>query len=99
MGGHTDILGVDRCRVIDIDIQVDNLKPVLGMSGWKKRLEAENRPLFGAIIKPKSGLNMEQYMSLVKDMMYGGADFIKEDEIMANQLYLPLSQRVEKLNT
>ena len=95
MGGHTDILGVDRCRVLDIDIEVDNIKPVLGMSGWKKRLGAENRPLFGAIIKPKSGLNMEQYISIVKDMISGGSDFIKEDEIMAHNLYLPLEKRVE----
>tara|TARA_B100000513_G_scaffold103602_1_gene44486 strand:- start:462 stop:1601 length:1140 start_codon:yes stop_codon:yes gene_type:complete len=95
MGGHTDIMGVDKCRVIDIDIDVKNLKPVLGMSGWKKRLDAENRPLFGAIIKPKSGLTEEQYIRIVKDMIYGGADFIKEDEIMADNLYLPLTKRVE----
>ncbi len=95
MGGHTDILGVDRCRVLDIDIDVDNVKPVLGMSGWKNRLDAQHRPLFGAIIKPKSGLNMEQYMFIVKEMVYGGADFIKEDEIMAQNLYLPLEKRVE----
>ena len=38
MGGHTDIMGVDKCRVIDIDIDVKNLKPVLGMSGWKKKI-------------------------------------------------------------
>ena len=71
MGGHTDILGVDRCRVLDIDIEIKTDGPVLGMSGWKDRLDAHNRPLFGAIIKPKSGLNMEQYMSIVKDMVYG----------------------------
>lgn len=95
MGGHTDILGVDKCRVIDIDIDIDTQGPVLGMSGWKERLDAQHRPLFGAIIKPKSGLNMDQYMSIVKDMVYGGADFIKEDEIMAHNLYLPLEKRVE----
>ena len=41
MGGHTDILGVDKCRVIDIDIEVDNIGPVQGMSGWKDRLDAQ----------------------------------------------------------
>ena len=95
MGGHTDILGVDKCRVIDLDIDIDHMKPVQGLSGWKDRLDAEHRPLFGAIIKPKSGLNMEQYMEIVKCMIYGGADFIKEDEIMAQNLYLPLEKRVE----
>ncbi len=97
MGGHTDILGVDRCRVIDIDLPTKPTGPVLGLSGWKKRLDAEHRPLFGAIIKPKSGLNKEQLLSLVKDMIYGGADFIKEDEIMADNSYLPLKERVDMI--
>ena len=34
-------------------------------------------------------------MAIVKEMVYGGADFIKEDEIMAHNLYLPLEKRVE----
>ena len=97
MGGHTDIMGVDRCRVIDIDIEVDSLGPVLGMVGWKDRLNAHKRPLFGAIVKPKSGLTEEQLLFIVRQMMEGGADFIKEDEIMANQLYLPVDKRVEAI--
>lgn len=97
MGGQTDIMGVDRCRVIDIDIEVDSLGPVVGMVGWKDRLNAHKRPLFGAIVKPKSGLTSVQLLTIVRQMMEGGADFIKEDEIMADNLYLPLAKRVEEI--
>lgn len=94
MGGHTDIMGVDRCRVLDIDIEMPIKKPVLGMSGLKERTNGTKRPLFGAIVKPKSGLTKDQLIEIVKQMMDGGADFIKEDEIMADNSYLPVYERV-----
>jgi len=54
--------------------------------------------LFGTIVKPKSGLTLEQLMSIVEQMIDGGSDFIKEDEIMANQKYLPLEVRVDAVS-
>ena len=94
-GGQSDIELVEKCRVVDIQGLPYMNKPVLGMKAMKKRVGAENRPLFGSIVKPKSGLNEEQLIFLVEQMIDGGTDFIKEDEIMANNSYLPLSQRVE----
>lgn len=92
-GGQSDIGNVEECRVIDIEGLPYMNEPVLGMKAFKERVGAENRPLFGAIVKPKSGLTMEQLKTIVEQMIDGGADFIKEDEIMANQNYLPLEQR------
>ena len=89
-GGQSDIACVERCRVIAIDGLPYMNRPVLGMKRFKERVGAETRPLFGAIIKPKSGLNVEQLVSIVTEMIDGGADFIKEDEILANTTYLPL---------
>jgi ribulose-bisphosphate carboxylase large chain len=94
-GGQSDIELVEKCRVVDIQGLPYMNKPVLGMKAMKKRVGAENRPLFGSIVKPKSGLNEEQLIFLVEQMIDGGTDFIKEDEIMANNSYLPLPQRVE----
>ena len=73
-------------------------KPILGMKAFKERVGAENRPLFGAIVKPKSGLNIDQLTSIVTEMIDGGADFIKEDEILANTSYLPIHQRVDVIS-
>jgi len=94
-GGQSDIECVHRCRVIDIEGLPYMNEPVLGLKKWKERVGAENRPLFGGIIKPKSGLTPDQMMSIVQQMIDGGADFIKEDEIMANNSYYPLSARVD----
>ena len=97
-GGQSDIEIVERCRVIDIEGLPYMNKPVLGMKAFKKRVGATNRPLFGSIVKPKSGLTEEQLLTIVEQMIDGGSDFIKEDEIMANNSYLPLWQRVEAVS-
>ena len=61
-------------------------KPVLGMKAMKKRVGAENRPLFGSIVK-KSGLNEEQLQFLGEQMIDGGTDFIKANEITNNSYF------------
>ena len=94
-GGQSDIECVTRCRVLNIEGIPFKNDPVLGMKKWKERVGATNRPLFGAIVKPKSGLNENQLKSIVTQMIQGGADFIKEDEIMADNDYLPLTQRID----
>ena len=93
-GGQSDIECVHRCRVIDIEGLPYMNEPVLGLKKWKERVGAENRPMFGGIIKPKSGLTPDQMLSIVRQMIDGGADFIKEDEIMADNSYYPLRDRV-----
>jgi len=98
-GGQSDIEIVERCRVIDIAGLPYMNAPVLGMKAFKERVGAENRPLFGSIVKPKSGLTEQQLLSIVEQMIDGGSDFIKEDEIMANNDYLPLTQRVQVVSS
>ena len=94
-GGQSDIEIVQGCRVIDIKGLEYINKPILSIHEFKERVGAQNRPLFGAIVKPKSGLTSLQLVEIVEQMVDGGADFIKEDEIMAQNLYLPLEKRVE----
>ena len=97
-GGQSDIEIVQGCRVIDIKGLEYINKPILSIHEFKERVGAQNRPLFGAIVKPKSGLTSLQLVEIVEQMVDGGADFIKEDEIMANNSYLPLQERVETIN-
>lgn len=94
-GGQSDIELVHRCRVIDIEGLDYMNQPVLGMKAMKERCDAIDRPLFGSIVKPKSGLTELQLIKIVEQMVDGGTDFIKEDEIMANNSYLPLQKRVD----
>lgn len=98
MGGHVDIDLVKSCRLIKLDLPqtvTSHFKgPKFGMSGMRQFTGQYNKPLFGAIIKPKIGISPETLLDMVKELVDGGVDFIKEDEIMSNPAFCPLHKRV-----
>jgi ribulose-bisphosphate carboxylase large chain len=71
------------------------LGPKFGLSGFRKLTGQYNKPLFGSIIKPKIGITPKVLLEIVKQLVDGGVDFIKEDEIMSNPSCAPLEQRVD----
>jgi ribulose-bisphosphate carboxylase large chain len=99
MGGHVDIDLVQRCRLIKLDLPKSVTKhfkgPKFGISGMRKLTGQYNKPLFGAIVKPKIGISPDTLLDMVKELIDGGVDFIKEDEIMSNPAFCPLDKRVE----
>lgn len=102
MGGHVDIDLVKSCRVIKLELPqkvTSQFKgPKFGMSGMREFTGQYNKPLFGAIIKPKIGISPETLLDMVKELVDGGVDFIKEDEIMSNPNFCPLEKRVELIS-
>ena len=63
MGGQMDIEYIQSCRLLDVQLPGRLKKcfkgPKFGMPEIKRRAGAENRPLLGGIIKPKTGMNLE----------------------------------------
>ena len=99
MGGHVDIDIITRCRLVKLELPktVTNhfLGPKFGLSGFRKFTGQYNKPLFGGIVKPKIGITPEVLLEMVKQLVDGGVDFIKEDEIMSNPACAPLDRRVD----
>jgi ribulose-bisphosphate carboxylase large chain len=99
MGGHTDINIVERCRLVGLQlpqhIKSKFLGPKFGLSGIRKLTGNYNKPLLGGILKPKVIQKSSILEDMVRELIDGGVDFIKEDEIMSNVPHLPLDQRVE----
>ena len=102
MGGQMDIEEILSCRLLDLempDLFVKNFKgPKIGMNEIKKRTNCINRPLLGGIVKPKTGLDVETLKEVCKNMVKGGVDFIKEDEILGNPSCCPFEERVKIVN-
>jgi ribulose-bisphosphate carboxylase large chain len=99
MGGHTDIDIVDRCRLVGLQLP-EHVKhkfkgPKFGISGIRKLTGNYNKPLLGSILKPKIILKASILEDMVRELIDGGVDFIKEDEIMSSVPHLPLEQRVD----
>jgi ribulose-bisphosphate carboxylase large chain len=99
MGGHVDIDIITKCRLIELELPNSVTKhflgPKFGLSGIRKFTGQHNKPLFGSIVKPKIGITPEVLLEMVKQMVDGGVDFIKEDEIMSNPICAPLEKRVD----
>ena len=102
MGGHTDIDVVAKCSLDNLvfppSILNSSLSPKFGSSWIRNRVGKHNKPLLGGIIKPKTGLSLTVLLEITKQLVEGGVDFIKEDEILGNPSFLRLDDRVEVIN-
>jgi len=98
-GGQVDILELEQCHVLDINLPevVENsfrLKPAYGIDGFRNFNGVVDKPFFGGIIKPKVGMSPEVLLEAVKEMVDGGVNFIKEDELLGDPAHCPLNKRV-----
>jgi ribulose 1,5-bisphosphate carboxylase large subunit-like protein len=98
MGGQLDIDKILYCRLLSIEFPQKVLEyfkgPKFGESGIREYLGVYDKPVLGAIIKPKTGITPEVLLEMVKELVDGGANFIKEDEILSNPVFCPIEKRV-----
>jgi ribulose-bisphosphate carboxylase large chain len=98
-GGQVDILEIQKCHILDVVLPVEveesfRLEPAYGIDGFRKFNGVENKPFFGGIIKPKVGMSPDILLEAVKEMVNGGVNFIKEDELLGNPEHCSLEVRV-----
>jgi len=98
MGGQLDIDDFEKCYVVDIEFPEVSKKefkgPKFGITGIREFTGAYDKPILGGIVKPKVAPNVESLLAIVKEMVEGGVNFIKEDEIMSNPASCPIEERV-----
>jgi ribulose-bisphosphate carboxylase large chain len=101
MGGQLDIDIVQSCQVLDItfpehvELSENYFKgPRYGVDGIRHFTGQFNKPILGGIVKPKVGITPEVLLEMVKQLVEGGVDFIKEDEIMSSPAICPIEVRV-----
>lgn len=68
--------------------------PLQGIGGTRRLTGVAHGALIGSIIKPNVGLRAEDIAALVERLCAAGLDFIKDDEIAANPIHAPLSERI-----
>jgi ribulose 1,5-bisphosphate carboxylase large subunit-like protein len=98
MGGQLDIDSIQSCQILDIEfpntVKSHFYQPKFGITGIRAFTKSLDRPIFGGIVKPKIGVTPEKLLDIVKELVEGGVNFIKEDEIMSNPAICPLRVRV-----
>jgi len=98
MGGQMDIDIVTKCHLLKLEFpesaKAQFMYPKFGIEGIRKYTKAYEKPLLGGIVKPKVGITPDVLLEMVKEMVEGGVNFIKEDEIMSNPNICPIEVRV-----
>jgi ribulose-bisphosphate carboxylase large chain len=69
--------------------------PAFGIEGTRRLTGVAHGPLIGTIIKPSVGLSPEETAQQVRELVQGGIDFIKDDELQADGPHCPFDERVK----
>lgn len=70
------------------------LGPRWGIQGLRKQLHVNNRPFFVGVVKPNLGLSPQDFAQIAHQAWLGGLDIAKDDEMLVNPVYSPLSSRM-----
>lgn len=71
--------------------------PKYGVEGIRKLLGIYNRPILLGPVKPCVGMRPEAFAQRAKEALLGGADIVKDDELICNPSYNPLAVRVKMM--
>lgn len=68
--------------------------PAFGVDGTRQLAGIAKGPLIGTIIKPSVGLSAAETAQQARELITGGIDFIKDDELQADGSHCPFDERV-----
>ena len=76
-------------RLVDASFPEKYLKsfkgPQYGIKGLRKLMKISNRPITGAVPKPKVGFSSKQHADIGFETWTGGFDLVKDDENLTSQ--------------
>jgi len=85
-GEWADSAAFEQCRLIAVEWPADLLPG--------PAFTAPDSVLVGAILKPSLGLSPEEVARVAAQLGAGGADLVKDDELLGNPDWCPLEERV-----
>lgn len=98
LGNLTELRELSGFRLTDVALPDEFIEampgPQFSIPGTRRLAGVDHGPLIGTIIKPSVGLSPEDTADLVRQLVEAGIDFIKDDELIADPPYSPLTERV-----
>lgn len=92
---------VKKLRFVDLEMPEGFTRsfkgPQLGMDGVRKMTDIHDRPVLGTIVKPKLGLNADDWAKAAYNAWKGGIDFVKDDENLASMSFNNFYDRARKV--
>ena len=93
---------LDNLRLIDVSLPEEYIRsfqgPNLGIQGLRKYFKVYDRPLTGAVPKPKLGFDSEEHAKIGFETWLGGFDLVKDDENLTSQSFNNFYKRVRLMS-
>ena len=97
-GNLFELRQVSGLRILDVAVPATFAAacpgPAFGIAGTRRLAGVAQGPLIGTIVKPSVGLSAEETALTVRQLLAGGIDFIKDDELQADGPHCPFEDRV-----
>jgi ribulose-bisphosphate carboxylase large chain len=97
-GNLYELRAVTGLRLLDLQLPPSFAAaypgPAFGIEGTRRLAGVAHGPLIGTIIKPSVGLSADETAQQVRELVAGGIDFIKDDELQADGPNCPFDERV-----
>ena len=97
-GNLFELRAVTGLRLLDLQLPPSFAAayqgPAFGIEGTRKLAGVAHGPLIGTIIKPSVGLSADEAALQVRELVAGGIDFIKDDELQSDGPNCPFDDRV-----
>jgi ribulose-bisphosphate carboxylase large chain len=97
-GNLWELKQLTAVRLLDLQLPPAFLErycgPQFGIAGTRRLCGVHGRPVIGTIVKPSVGLTPEETASLVRKLVEGGIDFIKDDELQCDGPHCPFGERL-----
>jgi 2,3-diketo-5-methylthiopentyl-1-phosphate enolase len=95
-----ELMAYDNVKLLDLYMPrpyaIQFKGPTLGVAGIRERLDVHDRPLVLAIFKPSQGYTAKQGAEIFYEAAAGGADIVKDDELLTNPDYCRREERVRR---
>jgi ribulose-bisphosphate carboxylase large chain len=86
-------------RLLDASLPASYIRgfkgPHFGMDGIRKMMKVNDRPLTGAVPKPKIGFSAQEHAQIGYETWMGGFDFVKDDENLTSTSFNRFDDRVK----
>ncbi|MEK6842663.1 MAG: type III ribulose-bisphosphate carboxylase, partial [Nanoarchaeota archaeon] len=93
---------LENLRLVDVSLPQEYIKyfpgPNLGIQGLRKYFKVYNRPLTGAVPKPKIGFSDVEHAQIGFETWLGGFDCVKDDENLTSTKFNNFYKRVKLLS-
>jgi ribulose-bisphosphate carboxylase large chain len=90
---------IKNLRLVDVALPKEYIKhykgPHHGIDGVRKMMKIKNRPLTGAVPKPKIGFSAKEHAEIGYETWMGGFDFVKDDENLTSTSFNRFEERVK----